>query len=200
MVRRVEQARLRGRTSTPALYFRSTIAQQFLTTTTASAAAHARAARRAGRDRARHGDHAEHRAVDVPRRPAGQPEPATRRSIRGLDVLALRQLQRARSTSPDGGPAWRGRGDPHGKQVLRTARPGRVHADRGRARARSSWTATTSASGEGGFRVRSRRATCNLLTYSGDHPPIGAARSSVAETPRRIPKTSARHRTVLHCN
>ena len=116
VVRRVEQARLRGRTSTPALYFRS-IAGQFFT----------------GDDRKspplsieRPGEPAE---IDLGTVIVQNTAPWTYlgdRAInpnpqasfdRGLDVLALRGLAMV-STSRTMAQLAAGRGAPHGKQVL----------------------------------------------------------------------------------
>ncbi|MFC4067630.1 diacylglycerol/lipid kinase family protein [Actinoplanes subglobosus] len=116
-IRRVEQARLRGRTSTPALYMRSTVSQFFL-----------------GMDRG-----------DPPltlERPGETPDTALSTVIvqntapwtyvgerpvqlnpdasfdLGLDVAALRRLTIARSARTVTQLAWRA-ADPRGKQVLR---------------------------------------------------------------------------------
>jgi diacylglycerol kinase family enzyme len=117
VVRRVEQARLRGRTSTPALYVRSMIGQLL-----------------AGEDRKspplsleRPGEPAE---IDlgtviiqntapwtyVGDRPINPNPDAS--FDRGLDVLALRQLKMGSTARAVRQMASR-RGDPHGRQVLR---------------------------------------------------------------------------------
>jgi diacylglycerol kinase family enzyme len=70
VVRRVEQARLRGRTSTPALYVRSMIGQFFT-----DDPAFVGTSRRAHGERTGHRDHPEHCTVDIRRRPPDQPEP-----------------------------------------------------------------------------------------------------------------------------
>jgi diacylglycerol kinase family enzyme len=116
VVRRVEQARLRGRTSTPALYFRS-IAGQFFT----------------GEDRnsppltiERPGEPAENDIATVVvqntapwtylgDRPINPNPQASFDS--GLDVLALRRLTLL-SSGRTLGQLTAGRGEPHGKQVL----------------------------------------------------------------------------------
>jgi diacylglycerol kinase family enzyme len=115
VVRRVEQARLRGRTSTPGLYFRSTIGQFF------------------GDDRKsppltleRPGEEAvfdlgtvivQNTApwTYVGERPIN-PNPEASFDG-GLDVLALRRLA-VTSTTRTFAQLAAGRGDPHGKQVL----------------------------------------------------------------------------------
>jgi diacylglycerol kinase family enzyme len=117
VVRRVEQARLRGRTSTPALYFRS-IAGQFFT----------------GDDRKspplsieRPGEPAENDLATVivqntapwtylGDRPIN-PSPQSSFDL-GLDVLAMRRLAVLGSTRTMA-QLVAGRGEPHGKQVLR---------------------------------------------------------------------------------
>ncbi|MGX6605893.1 diacylglycerol/lipid kinase family protein [Micromonosporaceae bacterium Da 78-11] len=115
VVRRVEQARLRGRTSTPGLYFRSTLGQFF------------------GDDRKspplmleRPGETAEVELSTVivqntapwtylGDRPIN-PNPEASFD-RGLDVLALRRLAVA-GTARTFAQLASGKGDPHGKQVL----------------------------------------------------------------------------------
>jgi diacylglycerol kinase family enzyme len=117
VVRRVEQARVRGRTSTPALYVRSTIGQFF-----------------AGEDRKapplsleRPGEPAESDLgtviiqntapwTYVGDRPINPNPDAS--FDRGLDVLALREL-RVSSTARTVTQIATRRGDPHGKHVLR---------------------------------------------------------------------------------
>jgi diacylglycerol kinase family enzyme len=116
VVRRVEQARLRGRTSTPGLYLRS-IVGQFLT----------------GDDRKspplaieRPGEPAESELSTVivqntapwtylGDRPIN-PNPSASFD-RGLDIMALRRLAVA-STARTAAQLTAGKGDPHGKQVL----------------------------------------------------------------------------------
>ena len=64
-----------GKTSTPGLYIRSLVSQFFLETDRRDAADHAGAAGRGAGGRPGHGDRAEHGALDLPRRPPGQPVP-----------------------------------------------------------------------------------------------------------------------------
>jgi diacylglycerol kinase family enzyme len=117
VVRRVEQARLRGRTSTPGLYMRAMVGQFFT-----------------GVDRAdppmaieRPGETPETGLgtivvqntapwTYVGDRPVG-PNPDASFDL-GLDLLALRRLKIAGTTRTVTQLAWRS-GEPHGKQVLR---------------------------------------------------------------------------------
>ena len=75
VVRKVERLRLRGRVSTPGLYMRTPVHPVLPGDRTVRPDADPRAAGR--RDRAGPGqrDHPEHRAVDLHRRPPGQPVP-----------------------------------------------------------------------------------------------------------------------------
>ncbi len=116
VVRKVERARLRGKVSTPALYVRSTVAQFFLETNRKNSHDHTGAAGRGERGRAGHGDRAEHRALDIPGRPADQPVPG--RVIRP----GPRPHGNAPASRPgdgaSGGPDLSRRPNPHGKHVV----------------------------------------------------------------------------------
>jgi diacylglycerol kinase family enzyme len=116
VVRRVEQARLRGRTSTPALYFRS-ILGQFLT-------GDDRKSPPLSIERPGEPSEAELGAVIVQNTApwtylgdrAINPNPSASFD-RGLDVMALRRLAVVSTTRTAAQLAGR-KGDPHGKQVL----------------------------------------------------------------------------------
>ncbi|MGN9779042.1 diacylglycerol/lipid kinase family protein [Micromonospora sp. H33] len=117
VIHRVEQARRRGRVSTPALYFRSTVAQYFL----ASDRRHPAICLE------RPGEVAEEQLATViiqntaPWTYLGDrevnPNPEASFDL-GLDVFALRQL-RVASTTRTVSQFFSRQADPHGKQVLR---------------------------------------------------------------------------------
>ena len=147
VIRRVEQARRRGRVSTPG-------ALPALDDRASTSSARTAGTRRSALERPGEPaegelatvDHPEHRALDVPRRPA--------RSIPNPDGVVRPRAGRAGAAS-----APRRQHDTHGDPVplpeagsarpsgAAAARRGGVHAGLAAGRRRSSWTATTSASG-----------------------------------------------------
>ena len=145
VIRRVEQARRRGRVSTPRSTCARWSAQYFLATDR----------RHPAITLERPGEPAEAELATViiqntapwtylGDRPIN-PNPDASFDL-GLDVLALRQLH-VPSTTRTVTQILSRQPDPHGRQVLRLHDVGGVHAGRPAARRRSSSTATTSASG-----------------------------------------------------